>query len=116
MYAPMRAVTFEEDGRDPNIWFLNHNYHESMEHVVGWYSTGPKLKENDLNIHELFNGGGFIFFLYKENDPKLIWLRSTWRSWPNSRPKYYHALSSELPMFVRLFHYYSGKERKNETR
>ncbi|GER46652.1 Mov34/MPN/PAD-1 family protein [Striga asiatica] len=60
------AVPFEEDGRDPNIWFLDHNYHESMfsmfrrinakEHVVGWYSTGPKLKENDLNIHELFNG------------------------------------------------------------
>ncbi|XVE99712.1 hypothetical protein REPUB_Repub03eG0224400 [Reevesia pubescens] len=25
------------------------------EHVVGWYSTGPKLKEDDLDIHELFN-------------------------------------------------------------
>ncbi|XP_057788913.1 26S proteasome non-ATPase regulatory subunit 7 homolog A isoform X1 [Salvia miltiorrhiza] len=59
------AVPFEEDDRDPSIWFLDHNYHESMfsmfrrinakEHVVGWYSTGPKLKENDLNIHGLFN-------------------------------------------------------------
>ncbi|GFP82197.1 26S proteasome non-ATPase regulatory subunit 7 homolog a, partial [Phtheirospermum japonicum] len=29
---------------------------QSKEHVVGWYSTGPKLKENDLNVHELFNG------------------------------------------------------------
>ncbi|KAL3650240.1 26S proteasome non-ATPase regulatory subunit 7 A [Castilleja foliolosa] len=58
-------VPFEEDDRDPSIWFLDHNYHESMfsmsrrinakEHVVGWYSTGPKLKENDLNIHGLFN-------------------------------------------------------------
>ncbi|KAL6526833.1 26S proteasome non-ATPase regulatory subunit 7 A [Orobanche gracilis] len=59
------AVPFEEDDRDPSIWFVDHNYHESMfsmfrrinakEHVVGWYSTGPKLKENDLNIHGLFN-------------------------------------------------------------
>ncbi|EFJ21414.1 hypothetical protein SELMODRAFT_174670 [Selaginella moellendorffii] len=58
------AVPFEEDDRDPSIWFLDHNYHEAMfdmfkrinakEHVVGWYSTGPKLRENDLDIHELF--------------------------------------------------------------
>ncbi|KAL0003291.1 hypothetical protein SO802_017072 [Lithocarpus litseifolius] len=59
------AVPFEEDDRDPSIWFLDHNYHESMfsmfkrinakEHVVGWYSTGPKLRENDLDVHGLFN-------------------------------------------------------------
>ncbi|KAJ6902248.1 hypothetical protein NC651_019891 [Populus alba x Populus x berolinensis] len=59
------AVPFEEDDKDPSIWFLDHNYHESMfsmfkrinakEHVVGWYSTGPKLRENDLKIHGLFN-------------------------------------------------------------
>ncbi|XP_038707776.1 26S proteasome non-ATPase regulatory subunit 7 homolog A-like isoform X1 [Tripterygium wilfordii] len=59
------AVPFEEDENDPSIWFLDHNYHESMfsmfkrinakEHVVGWYSTGPKLRENDLDIHGLFN-------------------------------------------------------------
>lgn len=58
------AVPFEEDDKDSSIWFLDHNYHEAMfdmfkrinakEHVVGWYSTGPKLRENDLNIHELF--------------------------------------------------------------
>ncbi|GKV28329.1 hypothetical protein SLEP1_g37400 [Rubroshorea leprosula] len=45
------AVPFEEDGKDPSIWFPDHNYHKSMfsmfkrinakEHVVGWYSTGP---------------------------------------------------------------------------
>ncbi|WZY80081.1 hypothetical protein YC2023_026465 [Brassica napus] len=60
------AVPFEEDDKDPSIWFLDHNYHESMfhmfkrinakEHVVGWYSTGPKLRENDLDVHALFNG------------------------------------------------------------
>uniref|UniRef100_A0A2C9VNB5 MPN domain-containing protein n=1 Tax=Manihot esculenta TaxID=3983 RepID=A0A2C9VNB5_MANES len=59
------AVPFEEDDKDPSIWFLDHNYHESMfsmfkrinarEHVVGWYSTGPKLRENDLDIHGLLN-------------------------------------------------------------
>lgn len=59
------AVPFEEDDKDPGIWFLDHNYHESMysmfkrinakEHVVGWYSTGPKLRENDLDIHQLFH-------------------------------------------------------------
>lgn len=58
------AVPFEEDGKDPAIWFLDHNYHEAMfsmfkkinakEHVVGWYSTGPKLRESDLDIQELF--------------------------------------------------------------
>ncbi|XP_021848400.1 26S proteasome non-ATPase regulatory subunit 7 homolog A [Spinacia oleracea] len=59
------AVPFEEDDKDPSIWFLDHNYHESMfsmfwrinakEHVVGWYSTGPKLRENDLDVHRLFS-------------------------------------------------------------
>lgn len=58
------AVPFEEDDKDASIWFLDHNYHETMfdmfkrinakEHVVGWYSTGPKLRENDLDINELF--------------------------------------------------------------
>ncbi|KAK6135820.1 hypothetical protein DH2020_030428 [Rehmannia glutinosa] len=59
------VLPFEDDDRDPSIWFLDNTYHESMlsmfrrinakEHVVGWYSTGPKLKENDLNVHGLFN-------------------------------------------------------------
>ncbi|KAG6436634.1 hypothetical protein SASPL_101536 [Salvia splendens] len=31
------------------------NSYAAKEHVVGWYSTGPKLKENDLNIHGLFS-------------------------------------------------------------
>ncbi|KAJ1696387.1 hypothetical protein LUZ63_004899 [Rhynchospora breviuscula] len=58
------AVPFEEDDKDPTIWFLDHNYHEALfgmfkrinakEHVVGWYSTGPKLRENDLSVHSLF--------------------------------------------------------------
>jgi 26S proteasome regulatory subunit N8 len=58
------AVIFEEDPRDPRVWFLDHNYHENMfqmfkkvntkERVVGWYSTGSKLMPCDLEIHELY--------------------------------------------------------------
>merc|ERR1712087_714622 len=58
------AVPFEEDPRDPQVWFLDHNFHETMyamfkkvhgkERVVGWYSTGPKIKSADLSIHELY--------------------------------------------------------------
>jgi 26S proteasome regulatory subunit N8 len=58
------AVPFEEDPRDPQVWFLDHNFHENMfamfkkvnakERVVGWYSTGPKIKPSDLAIHELY--------------------------------------------------------------
>ncbi|KAM5560365.1 hypothetical protein ABKV19_021502 [Rosa sericea] len=57
--------SYAEDDKDPSIWFLDHNYHEAMysmfkrinakEHVVGWYSTGPKLRENDLDVHSLFH-------------------------------------------------------------
>merc|ERR1712187_196731 len=58
------AVPFEEDPRDPQVWFLDHNFHENMfamfkkvnqkERVVGWYSTGPKIKPSDMSIHELY--------------------------------------------------------------
>eukprot|EP00281_Chroomonas_sp_CCMP1168_P027123 CAMPEP_0206247968 /NCGR_PEP_ID=MMETSP0047_2-20121206/20104_1 /ASSEMBLY_ACC=CAM_ASM_000192 /TAXON_ID=195065 /ORGANISM="Chroomonas mesostigmatica_cf, Strain CCMP1168" /LENGTH=359 /DNA_ID=CAMNT_0053673551 /DNA_START=24 /DNA_END=1103 /DNA_ORIENTATION=+ len=58
------AVPFEEDDRDPKIWFLDHNYLENMfamfkkvnarERIVGWYSTGPKIRSSDLEINEVF--------------------------------------------------------------
>merc|ERR1719198_1851683 len=58
------AVPFEEDPRDPQVWFLDHNFHENMhamfkkvnakERVVGWYHTGPKIRPSDLSIHELY--------------------------------------------------------------
>jgi len=57
------AVPFEEDSKNPSIWYLDHNYHENMwamfrkvnasEKVIGWYSSGPKIKPADLDIHEL---------------------------------------------------------------
>lgn len=57
------AIPYEEDEKDPNIWFLDHNYIVSMmemfkkinakEKLIGWYHSGPKLKQNDLKINEL---------------------------------------------------------------
>jgi proteasome lid subunit RPN8/RPN11 len=58
------AVPFEEDEKDPKIWFVDHNYLENMfgmfkkvnarEKIVGWYSTGPKIRSSDLEINEVF--------------------------------------------------------------
>lgn len=58
------VVPFEEDEKDPSVWFLDHNYVENMndmfkkvnarEKLVGWYHTGPKLRASDLEINELF--------------------------------------------------------------
>jgi len=57
------ALPFDEDVRDRNVWYLDHDYLENMaamfkkvnarEQVVGWYHTGPKLCSNDIDIHEL---------------------------------------------------------------
>ncbi|CAG8516067.1 11122_t:CDS:2 [Paraglomus brasilianum] len=58
------AVPFEEDENDPSVWFLDHDYVESMndmfkkvnarEKMIGWYHSGPKLRASDLEINELF--------------------------------------------------------------
>jgi len=52
------AVPFEED---KDVWFLDHVYHEDMykkiqakEKIVGWYSTGPTIHKNDIEINEKF--------------------------------------------------------------
>ena len=60
----MWVVPFEEDEKDPSVWFLDHNYVESMndmfkkvnarEKLIGWYHSGPKLRASDLEINELF--------------------------------------------------------------
>lgn len=57
------AVPFDEDDRDPDVYFLDHDYLESMytmfkkvnakEKIVGWYHTGPKLHPNDIKINEI---------------------------------------------------------------
>ena len=58
------AVPFEEDVKDSSAWYIDRQYHEDMhamfkkvnasEKILGWYSTGPKLKSTDIHIHELF--------------------------------------------------------------
>jgi 26S proteasome regulatory subunit N8 len=58
------AVPFEEDPKDPTIWYIDRQYHEDMfamfkkvnarEKVLGWYSTGPKIRPADLEINEMF--------------------------------------------------------------
>jgi len=58
------AVPFDEDDRNPSIWYLDHDFLDTMysmfkkvaakEKIVGWYSTGPRIKPADLEIHELF--------------------------------------------------------------
>ena len=52
------AVPFDEEERNTSTWFLDYNFLEDMAHmfkrvnqrelVVGWYSSGPKLKKNDI--------------------------------------------------------------------
>ncbi|KAH0564813.1 proteasome regulatory particle subunit [Trichoglossum hirsutum] len=58
------AVPFEEEEKDPSVWFLDHNFVENMndmfkkinarEKLIGWYHSGPKLRASDLEINELF--------------------------------------------------------------
>jgi len=58
------AVPFDEDETNQSIWFLDHNFLENMfsmfrkvsakEQVIGWYSTGPKIKPSDIDIHQVF--------------------------------------------------------------
>jgi 26S proteasome regulatory subunit N8 len=58
------AVPFEEDRRDPNVWFMDHNYLDEMagmfrrinakELIVGFYSTGPQIRPADLQIADVF--------------------------------------------------------------
>ncbi len=57
------AVPFDEDLNDPSVWFFDHIYHETMynmmhkinskERIVGWYSSGPKIKKADIEINEI---------------------------------------------------------------
>ena len=58
------AVVYEEDPNEPNIWYLDHLYHETMfdmfkkinakERFIGWYATGGKFKSQDIIINDIF--------------------------------------------------------------
>lgn len=57
------AVPFEEDEKNSGVWYLDHDFVDSMtqmmkkinakEKIIGWYHTGPRLRSCDLEIHEL---------------------------------------------------------------
>jgi hypothetical protein len=57
------AVPFDEEDKDQEVWYLDHEYLELMstmfkkvnarERIVGWYHTGPKLHQNDIKINDL---------------------------------------------------------------
>jgi len=57
------AVPFDEDEKDADVYFLDHDYLEAMytmfkkvnakEKIVGWYHTGPKLHPNDIKINDI---------------------------------------------------------------
>lgn len=57
------AVPFEEDSKNPDIYFLDHDYLEAMfgmfrkvnarEKIIGWYHTGPELRASDVKINEV---------------------------------------------------------------
>eukprot|EP00736_Rhodelphis_marinus_P013877 Rmarinus@m.23359 len=58
------AIPFDEDEKGEPVWFLDFNYHQVMhrmsrkinarETIVGWYSTGPKIRPNDIAINTVF--------------------------------------------------------------
>jgi len=62
------AVPFDEDDKSQGVWYLDHDYLEKMsrmfkkvaakEKIVGWYSTGPKIKPIDIQINHLFRDWG----------------------------------------------------------
>ena len=57
------AVPFEEDAKNADVFYLDHNYLENMlgmfrkvnakERVIGFYSTGPSIRPNDLRICQM---------------------------------------------------------------
>lgn len=58
------AIPFEEDPKDKKVWFVDHIYNETMfemhqkinykEVIVGWYSSGPKIRPHDIEINDVF--------------------------------------------------------------
>ncbi|KAJ1426389.1 Rpn11/EIF3F, C-terminal [Sesbania bispinosa] len=52
------AVPFEEDDKDPSIWFLDHNYHESM------FSMFKRINAMTMNeVQMRAKGGGGCYFI-----------------------------------------------------
>jgi 26S proteasome regulatory subunit N8 len=81
------AVPFEEDERNPTVFFFDHDYVENMaamfrkvtarERIIGWYSTGPQIRSADTGVHEIvqsFCSTGHALYVICQVDPKEIGL------------------------------------------
>jgi len=77
------AVPFEEDERNPTVFFFDHDYVENMaamfrkvtarERIIGWYSTGPQIRPADMGVHEIVQGfcsSGHALYVICQVDPK----------------------------------------------
>jgi 26S proteasome regulatory subunit N8 len=74
------AVPFEEDLQEPDVWFFDHIYHETMynmmrkinskERIIGWYSSGPAIKKADIEINEILRkyNSNPVFVLIKVHE------------------------------------------------
>jgi 26S proteasome regulatory subunit N8 len=79
------AIPFEEDPKDKKVWFVDHIYNETMfemhqkinykEVIVGWYSSGPKIRPHDIEINDVFrkytNNPVFCIIDVQEKTEKL---------------------------------------------
>lgn len=58
MLFPLKKI------KDKKVWYVDHVYSEQMfemfqkinskEKIVGWYSSGPKIRPHDIEINEVF--------------------------------------------------------------
>ena len=46
------AIPFEEDPKDPNVWFLDHTYHETMFSMFKKINAKEKMLGKKLTIHK----------------------------------------------------------------
>ena len=63
------ALPFDEEAKEPSIFFLDHDYLENMflmhkkvaakERIVGFYSSGPKVRPADILVDSLFRARGY---------------------------------------------------------
>ena len=79
------ALPFEEDPKDKKVWFVDHIYSENMlemfqkinhkEKIIGWYSSGPKIRPHDIEINEVFRkyceNPVFVIIDVKEDNESL---------------------------------------------
>ncbi len=91
------ALPFEEDPKDKKVWFVDHIYNEQMfemhqkinykELVVGWYSSGPKIRPHDIEINEVFRkycpDPVFVIIDVQEKTVWFINFRKVWVSQPS---------------------------------